>query len=229
MEGELDCRSWNFIDPFPALELKDILPFSARARSWLARASKESTFPQPRFVQIAGGAFMLGGLDYHHGNFLDRVNHLAPFYERLEARLRHLMEHRPGEPPPFPMATDAERAIFDTLDHEAFAYLNRLGQFHTFAKASSVEHLIPRASELMLFRHKHTAHRSIDAPKAEDDPRLQEAHALAFGFGRLSVGSFPVFQIYDHQRFVQFHMRDDHPVIMRQALDALQAIHPVPK
>ena len=47
---------------------------------------------------------------------------------------------------------------------------------------------------------------------------------MAFGFHFLSVGSFPVFQIHDYQRFVQFHMRDDHPVVMSQAFDALQAI-----
>ena len=226
MNGEIDCRSWNFTDPFPALKLQDIFPLSARALSWLARASKDTTFPQPRSVQIAGGAIMLGGLEYHHGNFLERLNHLASYYDRLAARMRDLMEHRPGEPP-WPMATESERTIFDALDHEAFAYLNRLGQFHTFAKACSVEHLIPHASELMLFRHKHTAHRSIDVPWPEDDPQLQEAHAMAFGFHHLSVGFFPVFQIHDHQRFVEFHMRDDHPVIMRQALEALQAIHPV--
>jgi hypothetical protein len=138
------------------------------------------------------------------------------------------MERRSGEAPS-PIPTESERVVLDALHHEAFAYLNRLGQFHTFAKAFSVEHLLPRATDLMLFRHKHTAHRSIDAPRREDDPNLQEAHAMAFGFHYISVGSFPVFAIHDHQRVEQFHMRDDHPIIMGQALDALQAVHRVLK
>jgi len=218
--------SWNFADPFPNVPLRDIFPLSTRALSWLARASKDAAFPQDRCVQIAGGARMLGGLDYHHGNFLDRFNHLVPYYDRQAAVLKHSMEQLLGEAP-LPMATESERAVLDALHHEAFAYLNRLGQFYTFTKALSVEHLLPRAAELMLFRHKHTAHRSIDAPRKEDDPHLQEVHAMTFGFHYLSVASFPVFQIHDQHRVVQFHMRDDHAVVMDQALDALQAIHSV--
>jgi len=217
-----------FADPFPSLPLGDIFPVSARALSWLARASKASTFSQDRCVQIAGGAGMLGGLDYHHENFLNRLNHLTPYYERQAACLKHSMEKRSGQWPS-PMATDSERVVLDALHHEAFAYLNRLGQFYAFAKALSVERFLSRASELMLFRHKHTAHRSIDAPRKEDDAHLQEVHAMAFGFHFLSVSSFPVFQIHDHQRFVQFHIRDDHSLIMSEAFDAFQAIHPIPQ
>src|SRR5437588_6252521 len=43
---------WNFADPFPNLPLGDVVPLSARALSWLARASKGNTFPQDRYVQI---------------------------------------------------------------------------------------------------------------------------------------------------------------------------------
>src|SRR5207302_1004751 len=139
--------SWNFADPFPSLPLGDISPVSARALSWLARASKASTFPQARCVQLAGGARMLGGLDYHHENFLNRLNHLAPYYERQAAHLKHAMEKRCGEPPS-PMATDSERVVLDALHHEAFAYLNILGQFYAFAKALSVERFLSRASML---------------------------------------------------------------------------------
>src|SRR5215472_17062106 len=99
---------WNFADPFPSLPLGDIFPVSARALSWLARASKASTFPQDRCVQIAGGARVLGGLDYHYENFVNRVDHLAPNYERQAAHLKHAMEKQSGKPPS-PIATDSER------------------------------------------------------------------------------------------------------------------------
>jgi hypothetical protein len=45
--------TWNFANPFPSLPRGDIFPFSARAPSWLARPSKDSTFLQNRCVQIA--------------------------------------------------------------------------------------------------------------------------------------------------------------------------------
>jgi hypothetical protein len=161
--------SWNFADPFPSLPLDDIFPVSARALTWLARASKASTFAEDHCVQIASGANMLGGLDYHHENFLNRLNHLAPYCQRQAARLKHAMEKQSGEPPS-PLATDSERVVLDGLHHEAFAYLNRLGQFYAFAKALCVERFLSRASELMLFRHKHAPHRSIDDPRKKTIP-----------------------------------------------------------
>jgi hypothetical protein len=81
----------------------------------------------------------------------------------------------------------------------------------------------------MLFRHKHTAHRSIDAPHNVDVPAVMEKQAMAFGFGQMfGRDYFPMFQIHDHRGvYVHFHMRDDHPVIMQQALDLLQKIQAV--
>lgn len=216
---------WNFTDPFPGVALGEIIPLSARALSWLARASNDSSFPQQLCVKIAGGARMLSGLDYHHANFIERVNRLRPYFERQSALVKQTIEGLSGEPKSF-LPTDSERTIRDSLHHEAVAYLNRLGQFYKFAKASKVEFALLRASELMLFRHKHTAHRSIDDPHKDDDPHLQEVHATAFGFHQLSVDSFPVFQIHNHQTVVDFHMRDDHPIVMLEAFTALQAIHP---
>ncbi|HET6892512.1 MAG TPA: hypothetical protein VFH31_15520 [Pyrinomonadaceae bacterium] len=166
---------------------------------------------------------MLGGLDYHHDNFISRLDQLAPYYERYSTFLKNALEQRSGDPPST-VPTDDERGIFEMLNHEAVAYLNRLGQFYYFAKALKVNAHLPRAYQLMLFRNKHTAHRSIDAPLNEDSD-LREVHATAFSFHQLSVASFPVFQIRDNQQVVEFHMRDDHVVLMQQAFDALQAIH----
>ena len=73
-------------------------------------------------MQIAGGAKMLGGLDFHHENFLNRLNHLAQYYQRQAARLKHAMEKQSGEPLS-PLATASEQVVLDALHHEAFAYL----------------------------------------------------------------------------------------------------------
>jgi hypothetical protein len=59
-----------------------------------------------------------------------------------------------------------------------------MGQFHSFAKSRFMRASIPDASEriptinkLIVFRHKHTAHRSMDAPRDADTDELQWVHA----------------------------------------------------
>ena len=54
------------------------------------------------------------------------------------------------------------------LDHEAVAYLHRLGQFYYFAKSLKLLHNCPKIKELYLFRRKIIGHRSIDVPYFKD-------------------------------------------------------------
>ena len=147
---------FNFQDAFLSLPLGDIYPLSARAESWLARASKRGGFLGKPHTQIAGGVFMLSGLDYHHRQFMINIEHLAPYYARKNAFLEHDCELPSGSTvsPPFP--TEIERDHLDALHHEAVAYLNRLGQFVYFAKAMELEAMCPRAKDLLSFRNKRT-------------------------------------------------------------------------
>jgi hypothetical protein len=219
----------NFQDAFPSLPLGDIYPLSARAKSWLARASKRGDFSGKPHTQIAGGVYMLSGLDYHHRQFMIHIEQLAPYYARKNVFLEHVHELRSGSPvsvsPLIP--TEIERDHLDALHHEAVAYLNRLGQFVSFAKAMELEAMCLRAKELLSFRNKHTAHRSIDDPRKEPF-ELQEMHAMAFNFYQLNNGSFPIFQIDDQGHHINFHMRDDHTVLMDEAMALLQSLHAIP-
>lgn len=221
--------TFNFIDPHPEPQLNQIHPVSERALSWLARASRTSGFPQERSVQIAGAVKMLAGLDYHHGNFIQHVAQLEPYWKRLDGIRKYFKERHGEKNGPLYWITDSERLMLDGLTHEAFAYISRLGQYYAFAKALRLHSLLPRAAELMVFRHKHTAHRSIDLPRKEDDPEVQEMQAMALGFGQMFDATyFPMFQIHDHRGiYVYFHMRDDHPIIMQQAFELLQKIRVV--
>ena len=126
------------------------------------------------------------------------------------------------------MATEAEQEHFDALNHEAVAYINRLGQFFYFAKAMKLQAQLSRTNELICFRHKYTAHRSIDNPR-DETLELKEMQAMTFGFYHLSTGSFPVFQMYDQSKgqHVNFHMCNDHPMIMEEAMHLFQTIHAV--
>ena len=218
---------FNFQDAFPSLPLGDIYPLSVRAKSWLARASKRGGFLGKPQTQIAGGVYMLSGLDYHHRQFMIHIEQLAPYYARKNAFLEHARELPSGSTVSPPKPTEIERDRLDALHHEAVAYLNRLGQFVSFAKAMELEAMCPRANELLSFRNKHTAHRSIDDPRKEPF-ELQEMHAMAFNFYQLNNGSFPIFQIYDQGHHINFHMRDDHTVLMADAMVLFQSLHSIP-
>lgn len=216
----------NAHDQFPNLRLLEIFPLSARATSWRARTSLDNFFSKEKIVQIDGSIPMLQGLDYHYNHFISQFHQLASYYKRLESHLKDLMSGHERSSL-YPSSTEAERQTFKSLEHEAIAYINRVGQFYCFAKAFGHQSCLLRASELMLFRNKHTAHRSIDIPKGET-VHEKMWQAMSFGFYHLSVGSFPVFQISNKGQTIELHMRNDHPIIMKQALSVLQTIHSVP-
>ena len=150
-----DIRNWCVVDPAPGKDLHCIKPYSQRAAALIARSATKSVL-QTDFLQVAGAVSILNGLDYHRDRFVSLIAELAG------------------------------GAVLDQkqLLHEAVAYVNRAGQFYYFAesdlvKANGVSPSIPRLSALVKFRHKHTAHRSIDKPWLQDTEQLQTVHAMA--------------------------------------------------
>jgi hypothetical protein len=148
-------RDWNLPDPYPSLALEDIERVSTRALALIAR-SKDAPILSVGFVNVAGAIEMMQGMDYHHTKFLSILRALA---------------------------VGAETDPID-LNHEAVAYINRMGQFRAFADSQFVKSTLPDALEriptigkLLVFRNKHTAHRSIDAPWRADTDELQWVHA----------------------------------------------------
>ncbi len=213
---------FHIADPKPRKKLVDILPRSLRAQSWLARANAIGSIPSNRIVQVAGGVTILSGLDYHHDQFTIRFNRLEAYFDLQVAGLPGQNAGIPWRP-----ATSTERRNLDALDHEALAYLNRLGQFWYFAKAMHRKHMVPRITELLSFRHKHGAHRSIDMPQGESVSTL-EGHAMAFGFYRLAINQYPVYQLYDKGKHINFHVRDDHVIVMNEAIRVFRALYAPP-
>ena len=149
----------NFKDPNEGIPLNEILPLSERAVSHIAR-SRHLPILKNSFVNIFGAVEMMQGLTYHHAHFMSLVKSChttAPTIQTSEA-----------------------------FRHEVVAYLNRLGQFWSFSKSdlikkccASPEVALPTFNKLIVFRHKHTAHRSIDQPKTEDDDDLQVMNAIS--------------------------------------------------
>lgn len=211
---------FHVADPHPGEMLSGITPLSARARSWLARVT--FGIPEGESIQAVGAVTMLEGLDYHYARFMELVNRLGPYYSRI---LGGVAADLPDRPRLFPTASETED--LNALDHESVAYLNRLGQFHTYAKARGLATRLVKAHELMVFRNKHTAHRSIDAPRGESQQE-REHQAMAFGFYRLTRSGFPTYQIVSGKTRREFQMHRDHPLVMQEAIDVLFSLYPPP-
>ena len=206
-----DSRKWYFADPRPEFELDEIEPLSVRAQALLARS--ESTVLHEAFIQVMGAVQMLSGLDYH--------------FQQFTAALRRDGTILPRD--------------FSAIRHEAIAWINRLGQFHFFARSKLlIGHVnggvTPTIDSLMLFRNKHAAHRSIDKPRPEDSQSLQISHAIAMTdlSGTLWIprppftpAESPLPSVATH--FLAFQLQAsegvpralvierDHPVVMKEA------------
>lgn len=161
----LDINTWNWPDPHPTTELAKIALASERAMALVVR-NRQAPALQTHLLQIVGAIEMIAAMEYHHRAFL-----------RLHRRMV-----RSGD-------TDELH-----LRHEAIAYLNRLGQFVTFCRSRFASeagvvpaHALPTLERAMIFRNKHSAHRSIDAPRKGDTPGLTHSHARALSntFGSL--------------------------------------------
>jgi hypothetical protein len=156
--------NWNIKDINANKQHEAIVPLSARAWSLLVR-NRTKPLLKVGFVNVTGAIEMLEGLEYHYDNIIRLANALAT----------------------------GERVSETNVNHEAIAYINRLGQFYYFAQSefvrtaiSDFKTLIPTISKFIVFRHKNTAHRSIDTPKNESyDLKLAHARALSSMMGSL--------------------------------------------
>lgn len=209
---------FNIYDPHPGIRLNEIMPLSARARSWLARVVKE--VPDDESIRVVGVVTMLEGLDYHHERFLTLVGELASYF-LFKTEISPSMSNEDMQRL---IPTSLERKLLRALDDEAVAYFNRLGQLHAFAKGRKLIDCMQKTDQIMVFRNKHTAHRSIDAPRRESKDE-QNWQAMAFGFHLLVQGGFPIYQIVSDGVHLNFDMRNDHVVVMQEAIQALSATY----
>lgn len=151
----LDANNFPVIDPDPGIPLAQVFPVATRARALVAR-NKQHALVQSNFWNIWGAVDMIEGLEHHHSSFLATIGELSTF-----------------ETMNFTPAGDGLRR---QLHHEVVAYLNRLGQFYSFARSQFVTARIPNVYDLLPtiinfneMRDKHAAHRSIDAPRRESE------------------------------------------------------------
>lgn len=166
-------------DPRKDLPLASISVFSERMLSLVLR-NKLKILDMEDFAKIYGSLEFLRGLEYHYDNFLKHLQTLA----------------------------SRDCLVDDSmLDHEAVAYLHRLGQFYYFAKGLDLLHYCPKIKVLYLFRRKIIGHRSIDAPFKEDSVHARTLQAGCFlrrSFrGYLELGSDPSDEMRDDRTFLK--------------------------
>jgi hypothetical protein len=155
-------------------------------------------------VSIIGFLETLEGLDYHHNNFSELSGSI-------------------------------------NLKHEITAYLNRIGQLHYFVVSEFTkkhilypETLLPKIDNLIEFRHKNSAHRSLDKPskgkyRETDEYRNRQAIAL-LGFTDLIAQGKKQFiiPIQDEKTsetvWHYFTPETDHIEIMNQSYNLLEKL-----
>jgi hypothetical protein len=132
--------------------------------------------------------------------------------------------------------------------NEAVAWVNRVGQLYYFTRSKLVMERLgqmttPTIDEILPFRMKHTAHRSVDAPRKEDTAELQLSQAIALTElsgaqwalrpgAHLATAGFPSFRTH----FITFQMRITeglrgtlnieaaHPLIMAEGYSVLSSL-----
>ena len=176
---------------------------------------------------------MLSGMDYHlaavQGHLAAASDYISLSSSRLirwEASCLQNVSFNERRPEP----TAIEQEHLTQIAHDAVAYINRLGQFYAFAKAKSQNQHLVRAAELLIFRNKHTAHRSIDDPRKEDDYMSMWSQAVSMGgFYYMISEDGPIFTIPDAQsNWQEFNILKDHPLLLSECMATLEAISAVP-
>ena len=220
MTGLQDGAGWGIVDPRPGVPLDDIEPRYVRVLALLARRIDRPIL-KDNFLTVAGAASFLDGLEYHFARYVEIVTRAA--------------------------AGDESRS--ESVVHEVVAYMNRLGQFHYFATSDLLKPLVsgvatPTIDELLDFRMKFSAHRSLDKPRRESSA-TREAQALSLGgFGSMWQPKVPklhwppptgserwrthhrVFQMKTSETgdFVNFVMETHHPLVAAEAYDVFAAL-----
>lgn len=200
--------------------LVDLAPTTKRAGSWFARAAAANRWGEEDLIRYGGAVHMICGMQYHFDNFSRNLEFLKDYYK---AQHQCAFAFLSGRTEALPTFTPEQQCSEAALQHEVLAYVNRMGQFVTFAKSLGFEPLMPICCELMVFRNKFAAHRSLDAPRGEP-LATRVSHATSFGWHQVIEGSTPVYQILDRGGLHQLNLLQDHEAIMAECYAVLETI-----
>ncbi len=139
-----------------------------------------SKAPQEHELELMGLLDMVGGIEYHHKNFLRIEKDCHKIYKKTFEEMIFY-------------SIPSKNAI-----HEMVAYLNRLGQisslftsgwFKKYVRKSDLAVLCPTILALTPLRNKFASHRSIDKSKNESSSQLANHASLPFGLRWIGTAS----------------------------------------
>lgn len=221
--------NFSLLDPCPGIRLAEIRAPLSRAQAWVSRTQRDPTFDDSLSVQIIGALHILEGMDYHFQAYMAHVHAGEGYIQRRHHFFDHIAPQQVAiDGRDIPRRSNQEAFHLNALHHEAVAYLNRMGQFFFFARQLGKLSQIPRLCELMPFRNKYTAHRSIDEKRGEG-AGVQEHQAMAFHFNLYTLKGVIRFQIPVDGGHLEFCPPEDHPVLITQAVDLLLNLHTTPE
>ena len=197
-----DFNQFDFIDHFPEIDLKDIMPFSLRTYSLLSR-NKEGLQDKKGACHIVGALDAMEGLDYHYDRYI--------VLEKQENEKHHIHELT---------------AYFNRLGQ--FYYFTS----SDFCKGLLPSGLNPKKiKELLPYRHKLTAHRAIDVP-GNEPPSLRPRMAITFMHFAFHVRTqegvayyLPLYETSNPEaNHLCFVPHEDHNIVMREAYEILERV-----
>ena len=210
-------------DPMPGAPLACVQPIALRAKCWYARVW--DVMPEDQCMHWLAAVTILSALEYHQLNYIRLAELLQSYFGRAFKPLRIHDGSSVRERLALSGPSLEEEFHSEALDNEAVAYFNRLGQFYYFSRGRELLPVMPRTQELIVFRHKHTAHRSADVQRKET-PEEIASQSTAFGFARFLQNGQPSYQMREGEIWQTFTMKTDHPVVMAEAMSVLLRLHP---
>ena len=196
-----DVNNWRVDDHFPGVAIDSIPLLSDKLNSLYARAIDRKHL-KASFMQLAGIIFMAKELEYHFSNFRQLTNSAGlTTGERINDSRRN-------------------RSI-DEAKFEAIAYINTIGRINAWLH--HIRANAPKITEISnSFRNKHTAHRSIDAPRGESDD-LQDLQAFVFMSNLWNSQGDLLFQIQKKLgETVELNITQEHTIISNEILEAFR-------
>jgi hypothetical protein len=167
---------------------------------------------------------IIKGLEYHYNN-----------YKKLSEKL-HDIDYKGELTVQDRCVRLSENAdIYKAMQHEAIAYLNRMGQFYYFAISNKVKRkirdpkkMIPTIIYFMPFRHKQSAHRGSDYPREDDNQFAMLQLNRVFSSSIVRIEQNVVFQIFLGKAFEDVRQLDilkEHKKIINEAIELLSSFN----
>lgn len=216
-----DLLDYNMRDKNTHLKIDQIFPLSERAYSLLYR-NRDKVELKEKAIVLFGAIDMIKSLEYHYNHFTALKDEHNNLFQNTLYPISILTIQE----------IEKRSEICEKLCYEAVAYINRIGQFHYFSKSNFVTLRIPKGvgtiliktHDLLIFRMKNAAHRSIDHPHWENNyDRIYQAMSLS-NMGNIIQWGRVIYQIQSDGKCIYFDIELDHSIILNEFYELFRQV-----